>query len=121
MSLRPGFHGRLRPTGRVMAAVFPWARTSRFRIMIVDTTQPPPAHRAPHAPLWRPTRSAAELSLVGTLTLSDLAPHHLEPEGQSAVMAGALSLDRSAGGVCGVMRSRSFCGYNVGNVAANTL
>ena len=92
-----------------MAAVFPWARTSQFRIMIVDTTQPPPAHRAPHAPLWRPNRSAAELSLVGTLTLSDLAPHHLEPEGQSAVMAGALSLDRSAGGVCGVMRSRSFC------------
>ncbi len=44
------------------------------------------------------------------LTLSDLAPHHQEPEGQSAVMAGALSLDRSAGGVCGVMRSRSFCG-----------
>ena len=81
-----------------MAAVFPWARTNRFRIMIVDTTQPPPAHRAPHAPLWRPNRSAAELSLVGTLTLSDLAPHHLEPEGQSAVMAGALSLDRSAGG-----------------------
>ena len=34
-----------------MAAVFPWARTSRFRIMIVDTTQPPPAHRAPHAPV----------------------------------------------------------------------
>ena len=51
-----------------MAAVFPWARTSRFRSMIVDTTQPPPAHRAPHAPLWRPNRSAAELSLVGVLT-----------------------------------------------------
>ena len=44
--------------------------------------------------------------LVGTLTLSDLTPHHQEPEGQSAVMAGALSLGRSAGGVCGVMRSR---------------
>ena len=42
----------------------------------------------------------------GTLTLSDLTPHHQEPEGQSAVMAGALSLGRSAGGVCGVMRSR---------------
>ena len=76
--------------------------------------QPPPAHRARHAPLWRPDRSATELSLVGTLTLSDLAPHHLEPEGQSAVMAGALSLDRSAGGVCGVMRSRSFCGVQRG-------
>ena len=35
-------------------------------------------------------------------------------EGQSAVMAGALSLDRSAGGVCGVMRPRSFCGVQRG-------
>ena len=52
--------------------------------------------------------------LVGMLTLSDRAPHHLEPEGQSAVMAGALSLDRSAGGVYGVMRSRSFCGVQRG-------
>ena len=103
-----------RDQDRALFDVFPWARTSRFRIMIVDTTQPSPAHRAPHAPLWRPNRSAAELSLVGTLTLSDLAPHHLEPEGQSAVMAGALSLDRSAGGVCGVMRSRSFCGVQRG-------
>ena len=59
--------------------------------------------------------------LVGTLTLSDLTPHHQEPEGQSAVMAGALSLGRSAGGVCGVMRPVHFVGYNVGNVAANTL
>ena len=49
---------------------------------------------------------------VGTLTLSDLAPHHQEPEGQSAVMAGALSLDRSTGGVCGAMRSRSSCGVH---------
>ena len=66
----------------------------------------------PACPLWRPNLSAAELSLVGTLTLSDLAPHHLEPEGQSAVMAGALSLDRSTGGVCGAMRSRSSCGVH---------
>ena len=42
--------------------------------------------------------------------VSDLAPHHLEPEGQSAILAGALSPDRSAGGVCGAMRSRSSCG-----------
>ena len=55
-------------------------------------------------------------SLVGTLTLSDLAPHHQEPEGQSAVLAGALSLDRSAGGVYGAMRSRSFCGVQYGEL-----
>ena len=55
------------------------------------------------------------------LTLSDHAPHHQEPEGQSALMASALSLDRSADGVYGVMRSRSFCGVQHGDVAANTL
>ena len=54
--------------------------------------------------------------LVGTLTLSDRAPHHQEPEGPSAVRAGALSLDRSAGGVYGVMRSRSFCGVQYGEL-----
>ena len=43
----------------------------------------------------------------GTLTRSDLAPHHLEPDGQSAMLASALSPDRSAGSVCGAMRSRS--------------
>ena len=64
---------------------------------------------ARHCSTCRACRSAAGLSLVGTLTLSDRAPHHLEPEGQSAVMAGALSIDRSTGGVYGVMRSRSFC------------
>ena len=98
-----------------MAAVFPWERNSRFRIMIVDRT---PAASGPPRPacalLWRPSRGAAEVSLGGTLTLSDHAPYHLEPEGQSAVMAGALSLDRSAGGVCGAMRSRSFCGVQNG-------
>ena len=45
-----------------MAAVFPWARKSRFRIMIVDTTLAVSAYRAPYVPpLWKPNRSAAEL------------------------------------------------------------
>ena len=90
MSLRPGYSWSATTYGtRDGSGVPVGAYESVLRIMIVDTTQPPPAHRAPHAPLWRPDRSAAELSLVGTLTLSDLAPHHLEPQGQSAVMAGA--------------------------------
>ena len=53
-------------------------------------------------------------SFVGTLTLSDLAPHLPEPEGQSTMLAGAFSPDRSAGGVCGAMRSRSSCGVQHG-------
>ena len=58
---------------------------------------------------------------MGTLTLSDLAPHHLEPEGQSTMLAGAFSPDRSAGGVCGAMRSRSSCGVQHGERECNGL
>ena len=59
--------------------------------------------------------------LMDTLTLSDLTPRHLEPEGQSAMLAGVLSPDRSAGGVCGAMRSRSSCGVPHGERKCNGL
>ena len=114
MSLRPGYSWSATTYGTRDGSGVPVGAYESVPKHDCRYNQPPPAHRAPHAPLWRPNRSAAERSLVGTLTLSDLAPHHLEPEGQSAVMAGALSLDRSTGGVYGVMRSRSFCGVQRG-------
>ena len=69
------------------------------------------------ADTWTTTISAHSRRMTAALVM----PRREGAGTQSAVMAGALSLDRSAGGVCGVMRSRSSCGVQRGNVAANTL
>ena len=58
---------------------------------------------------------------MDTLTISDLAPEYLESEGQSAMLAGALSPDQSAGGVCGSMRPRSSCAVPHGERRCNGL
>ena len=54
-----------------------------------DVDLRPTAPRMP--PCGDQTGAPPNSALVGTLTLSDLAPHHLEPEGQSAVMAGSVA------------------------------